>query len=633
MLLKPVALQNREVIGSAERVNAFPASCRKETLTCQSHRCDGLERGLDLMTTESSTASQELSQLRKKMHESYVQAQREKNELTDQLKLMEDRLKRLRLEAEDNEKYLKEELREREADNKTLTASLHEQTGMNKTMEEGNRRLHDTMRSQLTRLRDDLDSSRLLDASLLDESAQASTPDKFSGASLSAYNRSLLSRSVRDGAKQDDDAALLGDLSTEMDRIKAAIQYAEAQNEQLIAKVSTLDSTLQGQKTLNGTLQVEAAQAHELAARAEDADKRAKKLEGEKVKYQEKIVKLEEKIQKVKKIAHEEAEKERIAREKEMSVLEEEVSRLIRDEKQREDELAAAREAIGNAAKEEALRMEEAQKAAQVEVRDLRKDVEALKAQVAAAKDELAAAHEAISSAEKEVVIREEQAQKAAQGEMQSLSKEVELLKKEAAAAAEEGERLKGQVDTAQVLEEKLRKDLAETTGVAEAKAREGELELATARSEISQLRSDIQHLQLFQATAATAASAAELTHAQQVEELDRQVLVLQGEIREANEHLAVADTAAQELEAKLARTEQDKNLAEQMLSKASENRHGDGAHVNLPEVQELQARFDEYRLLAAAQADEANLVCCSEMDCNHVFVVMAGLHSAKSTS
>ena len=544
------------------------------------------------MTTESSTASQELSQLRKKMHESYVQAQREKNELTDQLKLMEDRLKRLRLEAEDNEKHLKEELREREADNKTLTASLHEQTGMNKTMEEGNRRLHDTMRSQLTRLRDDLDSSRLLDASLLDESAQAPTPEKSSGVSSSAYNRSMLSRSVKEGAKQDDDATLLGDLSTEMERIKAAIHYAEAQNEQLMAKVSTLDSTLQGQKTLNETLQVEAAQAHELAARAEDADRRTKKLEGEKVKYQEKIVKLEEKIQKVKKIAHEEAEKERIAREKEMSVLEEEVSRLIRDENQRENELAAAREAIGNAAKEAAFKVEEAQKAAQGEVQDLRKEVDALKAQVAAAKDELAAAHEAISSAGKEAVIREEQAQKAVQGEMQSLRNEVEVLKKEAAAAAEEGERLKGQVDTAQVLEEKLRKDLAETTRVAEAtglKAKEGELELATARSEILQLRSDIQHLQLFQATAATAASAAELTHAQQVEELDRQVLALQSEIREANQHLVVSDTAAQELEAKLAWTEQDKNLAEQMLSKASENRHGEGAHVNLPELQELQ--------------------------------------------
>ena len=49
------------------------------------------------------------------MQESYVQAQREKNELNDQMKLMEDRLKRLRLEAEDCEKNLRAEVREREA--------------------------------------------------------------------------------------------------------------------------------------------------------------------------------------------------------------------------------------------------------------------------------------------------------------------------------------------------------------------------------------------------------------------------------------------------------------------------------------------------------------------------------------
>jgi len=48
-------------------------------------QCDGLERGLDIMTSESSSASQEMSQLRKKMQESYVLAQREKNELTDQV--------------------------------------------------------------------------------------------------------------------------------------------------------------------------------------------------------------------------------------------------------------------------------------------------------------------------------------------------------------------------------------------------------------------------------------------------------------------------------------------------------------------------------------------------------------------
>jgi len=579
-----------------------------EILTHPCVRCDTLERGLDVMTSESSSASQEMSQLRKKMQESYVQAQREKNELTDQMKLMEDRLKRLRLEAEDNEMHLKKDLREREAENKELAASLREQTGANKTMEQDSRRLHDTMRSQLMRLCDDLDSSRVLDASILDETAQAATPDKSCAMSPS-YNRSILSRSVKGKGKQDDNTALLDDFSSEIERITAAIRHVEAQNAQLVVKVSTLDSTLQGQKTLNETLQVEVAQANEEAARAEEVDKKAKKMEAENVRYQEKIAKLEEKAQKLKKIAHEEMEKERSVRERELVVLEEEVSRLINTEKMREVELAAAHEAVGEAKREATTRVEEVQRAAQEEVQALTEEVGHLKKDTAVAAQERAGLKDQID------MLKEDLAQTMRSAEAMGIKvkeKESELVKAcaEISRLDAEVKRLEGDATTAQKLVSELKEDLVQKMSAADTKdseIKERESELMTARAEILRLGAEMQRLESEQGKAASDVASA---HAQQVAELELQVQALQNDVREANEHLLAADSTAQQLEVNLARAEQDKNLAEQMLSESSEKGNSDNARVDLPQLQDLQKRFDEYRILAAAQAQEATLVC-----------------------
>lgn len=167
-----------------------------------------------------------------------MQAQREKNELTDQMKVLEDRLKRLRLEAEDNDKNFKTDMREREAENKVLTSSLHEQAHLNKTVHEGSARMQEHMRAHLTKLRGDLDSSRLLDCSLLDHTANVTdSPNKTAATQQSPYNRSLLSKSL----KEDEGTALLDEFGSEIERIKTAIQNAETQNAQLIAKVSDLD--------------------------------------------------------------------------------------------------------------------------------------------------------------------------------------------------------------------------------------------------------------------------------------------------------------------------------------------------------------------------------------------------------
>ena len=64
------------------------------------------------------------------------------------------------------------------------------------------------------------------------------------------------------------------------------------------------------------------------------------------------------------------------------------------------------------------------------------------------------------------------------------------------------------------------------------------------------------------------------------------------------------SDTAAQQLELKLERAEQDKALLEQQLSEMSQTRGG--VAQDLPQLQELQDRFDKYRELASSQADEA---------------------------
>jgi chromosome segregation ATPase len=142
-------------------------------------RCETFERDLSLVTGEQNATLQEQSLLRKSMQESYVQAQREKHELTDQLKLMQDRIKRLRLEAEENERNLEIELQERADENKLLITSLETQKNMNSTLDEGNRRVQDSLRLQLTRLRSDLDSSRFLDSSSLKDTAHPESPDKI----------------------------------------------------------------------------------------------------------------------------------------------------------------------------------------------------------------------------------------------------------------------------------------------------------------------------------------------------------------------------------------------------------------------------------------------------------------------
>eukprot|EP00277_Geminigera_cryophila_P025307 CAMPEP_0179465326 /NCGR_PEP_ID=MMETSP0799-20121207/46912_1 /TAXON_ID=46947 /ORGANISM="Geminigera cryophila, Strain CCMP2564" /LENGTH=539 /DNA_ID=CAMNT_0021269537 /DNA_START=9 /DNA_END=1624 /DNA_ORIENTATION=- len=308
---KKTAKDMKEMLENAEN-DMLELKESKQSVAAQLRaRCDGLERGLDIMTSESSSASQEMSQLRKKMQESYVLAQREKNELTDQLKLMEDRLKRLRLEAEDDEKNLKTELREREAENKGLASSLHEQTLMNKTIAEGTTRLQESMRAHLTKLRGDLDSSHLLDGSLLDSSAVATdSPEKTAP---SPYNRSILSKSMKE--PQDEGTALLDDFGSEIERIKAAIHNAETQNAQLLAKVSSLDLSLAEHKTLNHSLlqQTQSLKIHE----ADNA------------KYKDKVHKLEERVEKVKKMAHEEMKRRLMERDKAMVLLEEEVTRLI----------------------------------------------------------------------------------------------------------------------------------------------------------------------------------------------------------------------------------------------------------------------------------------------------------------
>ena len=89
--------------------------------------------------------------------------------------------KRLRLEAEDCEKNLRAEVREREAENKLLNESLHEQKSVNKTLDESNRRLQGSLRFQLTGLRSDLDSSKLLDSSLMDEAERKPYEDAAQG--------------------------------------------------------------------------------------------------------------------------------------------------------------------------------------------------------------------------------------------------------------------------------------------------------------------------------------------------------------------------------------------------------------------------------------------------------------------
>ena len=203
-------------------------------------RCDTLERGIDVASSETSTANRELSLLRKKMQESYVQVQREKNELNDQLKLMEDRLKRLRMEAEDNEKNLKAEVREREAENKLLNESLYEQKSVNKTLDEGNRRLQGSLRSHLTGLRSDLDSSKLLDSSLMEETEKPGSPDKGvhwlqPGTPDKGVHwlqeRSLLLKSLQEDKVENED--LLEDFASEIERIKLAMQNAEKLNAQV----------------------------------------------------------------------------------------------------------------------------------------------------------------------------------------------------------------------------------------------------------------------------------------------------------------------------------------------------------------------------------------------------------------
>jgi hypothetical protein len=264
------------------------------------------------MSSESSTANQELSQLRKKMQESYVQAQREKSELTDQMRQMEERLKRLREEAEENEKHLKIELKERTAENKLLTSSLQDQTSINQTLDEGNKRMQENLRSKLTRMRSGLDSSRLLDSSLLNESLEPNTPEK---SAHSPYDRSILSKSLKDG-KQDEEAALLDDFGSEIERIKSAIQNAETLNAQLMAKVTNLDTTLLEQKVLNHTLQQEVAKAHEDTGKMSESEQRVKSLEAKIAKQQDKITKLEERLEKVKKMAQEELQRELAERDK-----------------------------------------------------------------------------------------------------------------------------------------------------------------------------------------------------------------------------------------------------------------------------------------------------------------------------
>ena len=82
---KKTAKDMKEMLENAEN-DMLELKESKQSVAAQLRaRCDGLERGLDIMTSESSSASQEMSQLRKKMQESYVLAQREKNELTDQV--------------------------------------------------------------------------------------------------------------------------------------------------------------------------------------------------------------------------------------------------------------------------------------------------------------------------------------------------------------------------------------------------------------------------------------------------------------------------------------------------------------------------------------------------------------------
>ena len=164
------------------------------------------------------------------MQESYVQVQREKSELTEQVKVMEDRLKKLRLETEENERNFKADLRERECENKLLAATISEHESINQTQDEDTRRMHVTMRSHLERLRSDLDTSKLLNSSLLDESdhEEPGTPDS---STHSAYDRSILSRSLKDDKPQD--VALLDDFASEIERIKSAMRSAEALNAQV----------------------------------------------------------------------------------------------------------------------------------------------------------------------------------------------------------------------------------------------------------------------------------------------------------------------------------------------------------------------------------------------------------------
>lgn len=144
------------------------------------------------------------------------------------------------MEAEDNEKNLKAEVREREAENKLLNESLYEQKSVNKTLDEGNRRLQGSLRSHLTGLRSDLDSSKLLDSSLMEETEKPASPDKGvhwlqPGTPDKGVHwlqeRSLLLKSLQEDKVEDED--LLEDFASEIERIKLAMQNAEKLNAQV----------------------------------------------------------------------------------------------------------------------------------------------------------------------------------------------------------------------------------------------------------------------------------------------------------------------------------------------------------------------------------------------------------------
>ena len=333
----------------------------KQSLASQlSARCETLEHEIENVVGMSSTTAQEMSLMQKQMQQSQADADREKRKLSHEIELMEGTLRQQRLEAEENDKKAKAELHECETKIQRLKTGWDQQKKEQGALEERYNLLHVSLHSHvlgdLERIRGDFEAGSLLDVSRVLENSVAdnleiprgdavvpvdSTETSHTGRSTGYTGSNMMCQPLKE-CNLDQDAMLLHDLRSEIERIRAGIQSAERVNVHLLTKVKTLDSSLQEHKDLISTLQQEAASAEDLGGLLCESKARLKELEAEKAKYVDSVNHLETEVERLRKGLHDRIEKGHSDHKRAVEVLNKRTDRLASEMKDLEEASRAA---------------------------------------------------------------------------------------------------------------------------------------------------------------------------------------------------------------------------------------------------------------------------------------------------